>query len=162
MSFVLQSFSRFSVSYNQEVPRGYRYVSVDDEGATIALPGYFDALKPSLKIGDTILISGVDENRELVVTQLSPQVLTAPFIVVPGHPIIVLSDKGSVATTPFAQVFPLLGVLPTDLIAAQITDNKSNPARLVSAATNPDAYILVFDIAPGVTMDYNVIIIRNP
>ncbi len=162
MSFVLKNFSRVSVSYNQDVPRGYRYVSVDDEAATIALPGYFDALKASLKIGDTIVISGADENRELVVTQITPQVLTDFFIVTLGHPIIVLTDRGNVANTPIAQQFPLFGARVTDLIFGQIINSKASPALLINVDVDTDVYTLTFNVNPGIDMEYNIAIIRVP
>ncbi len=77
MSFILQNYSRASVSYNKDSFVGYHFKQLADTVAEINADDYFLSQQASLEIDDLIQVQASDGLVTLKITALTPKVTTA-------------------------------------------------------------------------------------
>lgn len=80
MSFILQNYSRTSVSYNKDSFAEYNYVHPTDTIAEISADDYFIRQQSSLSVNDIITAKAVDGLVSLQVITVSPGVTTVVVI----------------------------------------------------------------------------------
>ena len=169
MSFDINNWGRWSVSYNSFPPTAWAYTGIANGGLdtldTMKVSGFFDEAINFVKVGHLIYLVG---------KSIAPIFPSRELVVVTGiNPVTVESLNGvtplfaGVNTASFQaddvltiQPFNLPGVLPTDLI---MVNTKVNPGtqRLKAAITGTDEFILTFTGAPGVGVLLDALIFRE-
>ncbi len=76
MSFILQNYSRASVSFNKDSFADYHYIHPTDTIEEIGVADYFLNQQNSLSINDIIQVKAVDGLVSFRVTAVTPQVTT--------------------------------------------------------------------------------------
>jgi len=168
MSFNINNFGRWSVSYNSFPPNEWGYTGIKNNEAdtldVMKASGFFDDAVTFLAIGHLIYLEGepiapiFPSREQVVVTGLNPVTVESLNGVTP---LMVVKSTASfeAGQTLLVQTFGLPGVLSTDLIVANAT---VNPGAIVitTAITGTDDFTLTFGGAPGVGMFIDVLIFR--
>ncbi len=168
MSFDINNWGRWSVSYNAVPPNEYAYTGLGNGGLdtldTMKVSGFFDEVVNFLKVGHLIYLIGnptfpIFPSREyVVVTGLNPVTVESLTGVTP-----LFTGIGTVTFEAdqfqLVQTVGLPGALPTDLIVANATINP-NEVVIVTAITGTDDFTLTFSGAPGPGMFIDVITFR--
>lgn len=171
MSFNINNWGRWSVSYNSFPPNAWGYTGIkngeNDSLDVMKVDGFFDPVGDNfLQLGHLIYLEGdptgapvFPSKQWVVVTGIDPVVVKplnglAPIVTSSFTASIVASAVG------FVQVFNFPGILPSDTI---MVNAKANPAsvRIESAVAGTDDFTITFSVNPGAGMFIDVILFRQ-
>lgn len=168
MSFNINNWGRWSVSYNSFPPNQWAYTGIkngeSDSLDVMKAPEFFEQAFNFLKVGHLIYLEGaptapIFPSREfVVVTSLNPVTVESLNGVTPLLAVVNTMSFEANAVG-FTQIINLSGVLATDLIMVNITINPSNVV-IHSAVTGSDIFTLVFSANPGGGVFIDALIFR--
>ncbi len=169
MSFDINNWGRWSVSYNSFPPTAWAYTGIKngqtDSLDVIKVSGFFDEVVNVLRAGHLIYLEGepgapVFPSKELVVVQSLNPVTVKPLNGL--APLVVVTHTIEVAMNPvgLVQVINLPGLLSTDFLTA-IPRNNPQATRILSILAQTDQYTLTFDINPGVGLQIQTMAFRQ-
>lgn len=168
MSFDINNWGRWSVSYNSFPPNEWAYSGIKngqtDTVSDIMASGYFpDEMSASfLEVGHLIYIVGeptvpIEPSRVLlVVTGLKP---TTVQLLEGSRPLMVAKHtiSATVDQVLTIQAFPIPGVNVTDIVMVNVR-NSTGASRIIGANTGVDVVAIEWDAAPGVNFNIDILV----
>jgi hypothetical protein len=169
MSFNINNWGRWSVSYNSFPPNEWAYTGIENgEADTIdvmKVDGFFDNALNFLKIGHLIYLEGLPiaptfPSRELVVvTGVSP-VTVKPLVGIAPLQVVIHSIEIAMNPVGLVQVVNLTGLVQQDFLTATIRLNPQS-TRILSILAETDQFTLTFDANPGIGLQIQVMAFRG-